>query len=123
MRQHRPGEGFRVHQGGFQVNVGVDKARRDDLAAHVHLFDTLVFAHAHYQAFRHGDIPLAQLVGEHVHIRGVLQHQISLFLAHSHANHMLLLAHLQCDALCTGLACVHPEHTPSLKLVLLLLYL
>ena len=104
---HRPGKGRGRHQGALQVNVRVDKAGGDHLAGDVHLLDAAVIAHAHHQAAHHGDIALAQLVGEHVDIGGVLQHQVSLLLTHGHPNHPLLFADLLGNAFGSGFALIH----------------
>ena len=73
------------------MDVRVDEARADDLAGHV-IFDlALVAAKAHDQAVRHGDVARQQLVGEHVDIRRVFQHQIGLLPAGGGLDHALLL--------------------------------
>ena len=79
------------------MDVGVHKARQHDLAGDVHLHVAVVFAHAHDQALGHGDIRLTQLVGEHVHIGGVLQHQIRRAAARRHLDDVELLIQLAVD--------------------------
>jgi hypothetical protein len=56
--------------------VGVQESRQNDLAGAVHLHLAAVLAHAHDEPFRHGDVGGAQLVGEHIDVSGVFQHQI-----------------------------------------------
>lgn len=60
----------------LEVDVRVDEAGEHDLPRHVDLHMPVVGAHADDQPLRHGDIPMAELVGKHVDIRRVLQHQI-----------------------------------------------
>ena len=79
------------------MDVCVHKAGQYDLTGDVHLHITAVFAHAHDQALSHGDIRLTQLVGKHVHIGGVFQHQIRVFPARCHLDHMKLLIQLAVD--------------------------
>ena len=91
VRQRRADEFLRRDETGFQMDVRVDEAGADDLAGHV-IFDlALVAAKAHDQAVRHGDVARQQLVGEHVDIRRVFQHQIGLLPAGGGLDHTLLL--------------------------------
>ena len=60
----------------LEVDVRVDEAGEHDLPRHVDLHMPVVGAHADDQPLRHGDVPMAELVGKHVDIRRVLQHQI-----------------------------------------------
>ena len=76
VRQRRADELLRRDQAGFQMDVRVDEARADDLARHIVFDFALIAAETHDQAVGHGDIARQQLVGEHVDIRRVLQHQI-----------------------------------------------
>ena len=63
-------------QGALQMDVGVQEAGEDDLAGAVLLHGAGVLAHAHNQPLCHGDVGVAELVGEDVDIGGVLQHQV-----------------------------------------------
>lgn len=84
-------------QRALQVNVRVQKARQNDLTGYIHLHLPVVFAHAHDEPLGHGDIALAQLVGEDVDIGGVLQYQIGGYAAGGHIDHMELLVELPVD--------------------------
>ena len=61
---------------GVEMDVGVQEAGEDDLAGAVLLHGAGVLAHAHDQPLCHGDVGVAELVGEDVDIGGVLQHQV-----------------------------------------------
>ena len=95
--QYRAGKLTGADQRALQMDVGVHKAGQYDLTGNVHLHIAAVFAHAHDQALSHGDIRLTQLVGKHVHIGGVFQHQIRVFPARRHLDHMKLLIQLAVD--------------------------
>ena len=95
--QYRAGKLTGADQRALQMDVGVHKAGQYDLTGDVHLHIAAVFAHAHDQALSHGDIRLTQLVGKHVHIGGVFQHQIRLSPARCHFDHVKLLIQLAVD--------------------------
>ena len=95
--QHRTGEFAGAHQRAFQMDVGVHKARQHDLAGNVHLHVAMVLAHAHDQALGHGDVRLTQLIGKHVDVGGVFQHQIGRAAARRHLDDVQLLVQLAVD--------------------------
>ena len=123
--QHRLGELHRADQRAFQMDVGIHKAGQHDLAAHVHLHIAAVFAHAHDQPLGHGDVAMTQLVGEYVHIGGILQHQIGLLPSGGHGDDPQLLRQLPVDL--TGIALLHSHIYRSFRttkaLVLLILHI
>ena len=76
-------DGVRKLLGGderaLKMDVRIDKAGQNKLAAHVDLrFALVVLAHAGDQALRHGDVAMAQLVAEYVYIRRVFEHEVGL---------------------------------------------
>ena len=110
--QHGLGKLLGAYQGAFQVNMGVDEARQHDLAAYVRLHLAVVFAHAHNEPLRHGDVPAAQLVGEHVDVCSVFQHQVCRDPARRHVDDMELLVELAVDFPCVAFLHSHDEILP-----------
>ena len=94
------------------MNVGVDEARQNDLAAYVRLHLAVVFAHAHNEPLGHGDVPAAQLVGEHVDVCSVFQHQVRRDPARRHVDDMELLVELAVDFPCVAFLHSHDEILP-----------
>ena len=72
------------------MDVRVNEARADDFAGHIVFDFALVAAKTHDQAVRHGDVARQQLIGEHVDIRCIFQHQISLLPTGGSFDHALL---------------------------------
>ena len=89
--------------------MGVDEAGEDDFAGHIHLGCAAVGPHPHNEALRHGDVPPAQLVGEHIDVDGVFQHQIGLLTAGGHLHDPQFLAQLAVDAAGVALSS-HTDH-------------
>ena len=87
------------------MDVGVHEAGQHDLAADIHLLDAVVCAHAHDKPLRHGDIPVAQLVGEYVDVGGVFQHQICRLPPGSHGDDPQFFVELTVDL--SGIALFH----------------
>ena len=77
--------------------MGVDEAGEDNFPGHIHLCLPAVGAHADNQPLRHGDVPLAELVGKHVDIGGVLQNQVGLLPAGGHLHNPQLFVQLAVD--------------------------
>ena len=96
------------------MDVGVHKSGQYDFAGYVHLHIAAVFAHAHDQPLSHGDIRLTQLVGKHVHIGGVLQHQIRLPPPRCHFDHVKLLIQLAVDL--TGITLLDCHNVTSVTI-------
>ncbi|MPN14513.1 hypothetical protein SDC9_161840 [bioreactor metagenome] len=95
--QHRFYKFPGTDQRAFQMNMSVQKAGQDDFAGHVRLDFALVAAHAHNQPFGHGDVRLTQLVGKHVDVGCVFQHQVRLFAARRGLNDAPFLQQLSVD--------------------------
>ena len=110
--QHGLGKLLGAYQGAFQVNMGVDEARQHNLAAYVRLHLAVVFAHAHNEPLGHGDVPAAQLVGEHVDVGSVFQHQVCRDTARRHVDDMELLVELAVDFPCVAFLHSHDEILP-----------
>ena len=92
--QHRLDELPGGNHGALQVDVGIDKAGKDQPAGHIVLRLPAVLTHAHDQPLRHGNIPMTELAGEHIDVDGVFQHQIGLLPARGHLDDPQLLAQL-----------------------------
>ena len=90
VRQRCADEFLRRDKAGFQMDVRVNEARADDFAGHIVFDFALVAAKTHDQAVRHGDVARQQFVGEHVDIRCIFQHQISLLPTGGSFDHALL---------------------------------
>ena len=75
------------------MDMGVDKARADDLARNVDFRFALIASHAGNTAFGDRNISPAKLVGKHVDVDGVFQDQICLFSSHGHVDEGLFLRH------------------------------
>ena len=95
--QHGLGKLCGTDQRALQMDVGVHEAGQHDLAADIHLLDAVVCAHAHDKPLRHGDIPVAQLVGEYVDVGGVFQHQICRLPPGSHGDDPQFFVELTVD--------------------------
>ena len=80
-------------QRGLQMDMGVDKARADDLARNVDFRFALIASHAGNTAFGDRNISPAKLVGKHVDVDGVFQNQIGFFPSHGHVDEGLLFRH------------------------------
>ena len=104
---------FGGNHGALQVDMGVNKAREDQLAAHVELRLTAVRAHTYNQPLRHGNVPMAELIGEYVDIGCVLQHQVSLFPACGHLDDPQFLIQLAVDP--AGIALFSHNDPPFLS--------
>ena len=112
--QYRAGKLTGADQRALQMDVGVHKSGQYDFAGYVHLHIAAVFAHAHDQPLSHGDIRLTQLVGKHVHIGGVFQHQIRLPPARCHFDHVKLLIQLAVDL--TGITLLDCHNVTSVTI-------
>ena len=60
-----------AHQGTLQMDMCVQEAGQHDLAGDIHFHLAVIFAHAHDEPLRHGDVALAELIGENVDIGGI----------------------------------------------------
>ena len=99
------------------MDVRVDKAGQHELAAHVDLDRTLVMlAHACDQPFGHGDVAMAQLVAEDVHIGRVLEHKVGLLPPRRHLYHMELFVELAVDPARVAFLVCHRHVPPVLAL-------
>ena len=56
--------------------MGIQESRKDDFPGAVHLLRSEIVSHAHNEPLRHGDVSGAELIGEHVDVDGVFQHQV-----------------------------------------------
>ena len=92
----------------LQVDVRVDKAGQHELAAHVDLERALVMlAHARDQPLGHGNVAMAQLVAEDVHIGRVLEHKVGLLPPRGHLDDVELLVQLAVDLACVAFPVCH----------------
>ena len=94
------------------MDVGVQKAGQDDLARHVRLHFAGVGPHAYDQAFGHGNVRMAQLVGKHIDVGGVFQNQIRRFPPGGRIDDAPLFQQLPVDF--AGIALRH-KTTPSFR--------
>ena len=80
------------------MDVRVHKTGQHELAAHID-FDlaAVILTHAGDQSIGYGDVPVAELVAEHVDIGGIFQHQIRLCTTGGHLDHMQLFVELSVD--------------------------
>ena len=100
------------------MDVGVDKSGQDDLPGQVILHLAAVGTHPYDEPLRHGDIPLADLVGKHVDIGGVFKHQVRLLPSGGHVHDPQLFVDLPGDL--PGVALLMIVHgTPSFPLMIL----
>ena len=108
VRNDGVGELLRGNERAFQVDVCIDKAGQHELAAHIDLhFALVVLAHARDEALGHGDIAMAQLIAEDVHIRRVLEHEVSLLPPRGHLDNVELLVQLAVDLACVAFPVCH----------------
>ena len=96
---------------GFQMDVGVDEAGANDLAADIILHLTGIVAHADDLSLGHGNIPMAKLIGKHIDVRGILQHKICLPAARGDFDQILLFHQLPLDPGGVGFVGIgHAQH-------------
>ena len=100
------------------MDVGINEARQHDLVADIHLNVAAVLAHTHNEPLRHGNIPVAQLVGKDVDIGGVFQHQVRQCAACRHINDVELLVELAVDFSCVTLFPCHDRSSLQLIFVI-----
>ncbi len=98
--QDRPGKLTGRHQRAFQMNMGVQKAGQDNLAAAVVLGLPGVASHSHNQALGYGYVPLTDLVGKHIDIGRVFQYQIRRFPSSRRVDNPPFLLQLPVDFPC-----------------------
>ena len=103
--QDRLGKLRGAHQGALQMDMRIQEAGQHDLAGDIHLHLAVILAHAHDEPLRHGDVALAELVGENVNIGGVFQHQVGRDAAGGHVDDMELFVELAVDL--AGIAFFH----------------
>ena len=96
-------------QRAFQVDVGVQEAGENDFSGAVLFHRAGVGAHAHDEALRHGDIRRAELVGKHIDVGGVFQHQVRRFPARRRVDDAALFQQLAVDF--AGVAFRHKNHS------------
>ena len=101
--QHRPDKFRRGHQGAFQVNVGVQEARKHQLAGAVPLLPAEVGPYARNEALRNGDIRRQDLACNNIDIGRVFQHQVRRLPAHGRADHPPLPLRFPADFLLLAL--------------------
>jgi len=90
------------------VDVRIDKAGQHELAAHVDLHCSLVMlAHARDQPLGHGNVAMAQLVAEDVHIGCILEHKVGLLPPRGHLDDVELLVQLAVDLACVAFPVCH----------------
>ena len=111
VRQDGARELLRRDKGGFQMNMRVDKAGADDLAADIDLYLAVIAAHADDLPLCHGDIALTQFVGEDIDIGGVFKDEIGLLPAGGDIDDVLLFHQLALDP--RGVGFVRDGHVAS----------
>ena len=94
------------------MDMGINEARQHDLAGDVGLHPAAILSHAHNEPLRHGNIPAAQLVGKHIDIGGVFQHQVRRDPARRHIDDMELLVELAVDLPCVTFLHSHSHILP-----------
>ena len=93
------------------MDVGVDEAGANDLAADIILHLTGIVAHADDLSLGHGNIPMAKLIGKHIDVRGILQHKICLPAARGDFDQILLFHQLPLDPGGVGFVGIgHAQH-------------
>ena len=79
------------------MDVRVDEAGADDLARDIDLGLAGIFTHADDLAAGDGNISMAKLIGENIHIGGVFQNEIRLFPSGGDVHKVLLFHQLALD--------------------------
>ena len=110
--QNSLGKLLGAHQGALQMDMGINEARQHDLAGDVGLHPAAILSHAHNEPLCHGNIPAAQLVGKHIDIGGVFQHQVRRDPARRHIDDMELLVELAVDLPCVTFLHSHSHILP-----------
>ncbi len=98
VRDDGVGKFLRGDERALQVDVRIDEAGQHELAAHVDLDLALVMlAHAGDQTLGHGNVAMAELVAEDVHVGRVFQNKVGLLPPRSHLDDVELLVQLAVD--------------------------
>ena len=103
----RSGKLGRGNQAAFQVDVGIDEAGADKAAGDIHLFAAVVAADAGDETIGNSDIPMAEVIAEHIEIGGVFEYDIGRFLPARHADEAELAPQLALHALGGGFMRLH----------------
>ena len=103
----RSGKLGRGNQAAFQVDVGIDEAGADKAAGDIHLFAAVVAADAGDEPIGNSDIPMAEVIAEHIEIGGVFEYDIGRFLPARHADEAELAPQLALHALGGGFMRLH----------------